>query len=275
MPPRDDEKNPETEPRAPGDSSAPRSGSAIPRLETASEMRGFPISPNGTALGVGPRIAGSDDELLEGEKENVSPEEAENIERLLREVDKDLDRLVPRAGRSKVPQPPRTAPVSEGSVQALSRDTINARIDRTATTSPGQHRRAAVPEIWKWIGLGCVIGVVSVFFMLHSHESETSPAAPATATAAAVPLAHPDTAPPSPTPDVAPVASSPSSLPAASPLPSAVAMPRHSVDPTSAHGAPQRQRELQPHAPPPVDSSSAEPLHNDLLTPGFRTDKAE
>jgi hypothetical protein len=180
---RDDEKNPRNEPPASGDLSA-RVPKRIPRLETASEMRGFPISPNGTALGLGKR-ASDTDEALAGDDEAVSPEESERIESLLRQVDDDLGRLIPRGPRSNgrsqttigIPRT-NTAPIR----YADTLDERQERAQRTANTSPGYRRRAAIPAVWKWIGAVSLLALLVAVGIVVTHEGSASQSAPTAST---------------------------------------------------------------------------------------------
>ena len=190
---KEDEKKLHGEPQAPGDSSLPR---RIPRLETASEMRGFPISANGTALGLGK--AGDDRELL-ADDENVSAEEAERIERLLQQVDHDLGRLAPRASR----QGARHSIEERAPATVISRTarTSEERAQRAATTSPGLRETASNRGVWKWVVLGCLLGALASIMIVARIGKDASSAPPAPASTprtsvalAPVPSATPTTA---------------------------------------------------------------------------------
>jgi hypothetical protein len=194
----EDDKNPERPPQAPTVSSAPRRQKRTPRFETPSELRGFPITRNGTELGVGGPVPGAIEEPDDYYDEDISKEEAEKIDRLFQVLGDDMAGR-PRSALPLLTPVPNYEPATraEGSVRNLTRDTIDERVDRRADTAPGVRAKKARRGLWAWIGLGSAIGVVVALFATRGPRegapriSTNASPAETSARASAVPSVQP------------------------------------------------------------------------------------
>jgi hypothetical protein len=159
----DDSKSLEGEP--PASVAQPVDRKRVPRFETASEIRGYPLGPNGTALGVGGPTPGVSEEPGYYDEE-LSAEETERIDALLTKAEKDLRRR-PRAHRfapEEIPTRPTTpATPAPGQMSEIGSITVpSGRIQRR------ERARA-------WIVGGATVLVLGVAVVFLASEPGRSP----------------------------------------------------------------------------------------------------
>ncbi len=162
-----------------------------PRYESPSELRGFGMSPTGTALGVGGQTPGarSDPIFFPDAEPEISPEELDAIQEMVGEFDRGV--AAHRGSARTEAAPPSTRGPERSGRVVHEVGSVPTTQDAIADEPVRTRRPSARPPLVKWVSLAgvAVASVVAIGFALNRSTSRDEGDGGAAMRATAVPTA--------------------------------------------------------------------------------------